>query len=109
MTCSAPLERRQPPGEEKDDTKSIDEENKVANPPSEEQGLRGSSPPLPKDLEIWFDAWGVRRMTWYTKWTNWDRRNHRKGACDRHDYCDLVSITGDLLKGKFDFGMVSLS
>lgn len=117
MTCTAPLERRQLHDEEKTDaTATLTNSNaqgtseeisasgtaSASNSSAEEPGLKGSNPPLPKDLEVWFDAWGVRRSTWYNKWTTWDRRNRRKGACDRHDYCDLVSITGDLLEGEFN-------
>lgn len=101
MTCDSPLDRHDvdkfnAPETETDGAK--EREPKSSNQ-TEVKPLTGSHPPLPEDLQTWFDGWAVRRTLWYAKWNRWDRHSRRKGACDRHDYGELVSITGGLLQG----------
>lgn len=101
MTCTSQLDRH---NKKKLDTLTTEDgAAKVSERESSEQAevkpQRGSDPPLPEDLQTWFDGWSVRRTLWYAKWNDWDRHSRRKGACDRHDYGELVSITGDLLQG----------
>ncbi|KAG8838727.1 hypothetical protein FRC20_006240 [Serendipita sp. 405] len=67
--------------------------------PTEVKPLEGSDPPLPPELQTWFDGWSIRRRTWYAKWQKFDVHSRRKGACERHDYNELVAVTGDLLHG----------
>ena len=100
MVCDSPLDRHD---EEKFKTPG------EGNPPqqrdveaashAEVKPLKGSNPPLSHELQTWFDGWSARRTLWYAKWNQWDRHSRRKGACERHDYGELVPITGDLLHG----------
>jgi hypothetical protein len=99
MTCKSPLDRHNEQKlKESEDTP--EKEPDTQSPTHKEvKPLRGSDPPLSEQLRTWFDGWSVRRTMWYAKWNKWDRHSRRKGACERHDYGDLVSITGDLLHG----------
>ncbi|KIM32366.1 hypothetical protein M408DRAFT_326960 [Serendipita vermifera MAFF 305830] len=101
MSCASRLDRHD---KKKFDMLATEDGNsKVSERESPEQAkvtpLRGSDPPLPEELQTWFDGWSVRRTVWYAKWIDWNRHSGRKAACDRHDYRELVSITGDLLQG----------
>jgi hypothetical protein len=97
MTCDAPFDRHsleilggeaelEAPTVKLSDTRDV-------------KPLEGSDPPLPSELLNWFDGWSSRRRIWYAKWNKWDTHTRRKGACERHDYSDLVSITSTLLHG----------
>jgi len=99
MTCEAPLDRH---NEQKlSEEAELAEKGPDTELPShkEVKPLRGSDPPLPEELQTWFDGWSIRRTKWYAKWNRWDRHSRRKGACERHDYGELVSITTDTLHG----------
>lgn len=101
MTCDAPFDRH---SLEKFEIEKITDADlstpsAKANDSREVKPLEGSDPPLPAELLEWFDGWSTRRRVWYAKWNKWDIHTRRKGACERHDYSDLVSITPSLLDG----------
>lgn len=96
MTCTVGFERH---SAEKYKEESLTDLDTSVQDPAEVKALEGSSPSLPADLEAWFDGWSSRRRLWYAKWMKFDRHTRRKGACERHNYNDLVSITGDTLHG----------
>jgi hypothetical protein len=99
MICKSPLDRHnQPKLKEPEDVPEKEPDTKSAIN-KEVKPLRGSDPPLSEELETWFDGWSARRILWDAKWSKWNQHSRRKGACERHDYRDMVSITGDLLHG----------
>lgn len=107
MTCDAALDRHSRENYELEminnaKMETFPDDNMLKTEDSNEvKPLEGSDPPLPKELQEWFDGWSSRRKIWYAKWNKWDIHSRRKGACERHDYGELVSITPDLLSSGF--------
>jgi len=99
MTCKSPLYRHNK--QKLKEPEDVPKKEPDTEPATHKQvkPLRGSDPPLSEELQTWFDGWPVRRTLWKVKWKKWDLHNQRKFVCERHDYRELVSITGDLLHG----------
>jgi hypothetical protein len=99
MTCKSPLARHDKQKlKESGDVPEKEPDTESATH-KEVKPLRGSDPPLSEELETWFDGWSVRRTLWFATWNKWDYHSRRRDSCERHDYRELVSITGDLLHG----------
>ncbi|KAG8836342.1 hypothetical protein FRC17_005628 [Serendipita sp. 399] len=96
MNCDQPYERHDRSLYEMEKAKEIDMN---VQDPTEVPPLEGSDPPLPAELQTWFDGWSIRRRSWYAKWQKFDFHSRRKGSCERHDYNELVIVTGSMLQG----------
>jgi hypothetical protein len=49
---------------------------------------------LIEPLRLWFDSWPQRRQIWNRYSEEWGRKYRRIFACGKHDFADLICISG---------------
>ncbi|KAG8828948.1 hypothetical protein FRC17_007293 [Serendipita sp. 399] len=54
---------------------------------------------LIEPLKAWFDTWPQRRKAWNDYSESWGLKYRRSFACGKHDFVNLVTITGSMLRG----------
>ncbi|KAG8841530.1 hypothetical protein FRB91_004930 [Serendipita sp. 411] len=54
---------------------------------------------LIEPLKAWFDTWPQRRKAWNEYSESWGLKYRRSFACGKHDFVNLVTITGSMLRG----------
>ncbi|KAG8823218.1 hypothetical protein FRC19_004362 [Serendipita sp. 401] len=53
---------------------------------------------LIEPLKAWFDTWPQRRKAWNEYSESWGLKYRRSFACGKHDFVNLVTITGSMLR-----------